>query len=270
MSAPLPLGPGVRILVEHATGLLALEKPAGIAAHPNTPAASPRALLHADYDETAECYRFPDAAGGMARVWLLNRLDSPTSGVILVAVNEPTARAVRALFAEREVEKTYHAVVKGGRLVPPAGIWKDRLEKHAGGDHVRAAASKSGVEAVSEYAWMKTNRELPALSLIRLTPHTGRTHQLRIQCAAHGHPIVGDKTYGDFALNKQLGSREKRFDRLFLHCSRTAFSFVLAGKTHAFAAESPLPPEFDLITGGRAPTAVSDRLAIRIHPPKKR
>lgn len=266
---PLPLGPGVRPLAAQPTGLLALEKPAGVMSHPNAGEAARNALLTAEYDEASECYRFTDTACVARRVWLLNRLDSPTSGVVLAATDEATARAVKALFAEREIEKTYHAVVKGGRLIPPEGAWRDRLDKRHGGDHVRASAG-SGAEAVSLYSWIRANRELPALSLIKLEPKTGRTHQLRIQSATHGHPIAGDKTYGDFALNKALAARDRRFDRLFLHCSRTALRYTVGGREYAFVAESPLPPEFDRLLGeepGR--TAVSARLQIRVNRTKR-
>lgn len=262
---PLPLGPGVRVLAAHASGLVALEKPEGVMAHPNTPDGARNALLTAAYDADAECYRFADASGASRRVWLLNRLDSPTSGVLLAATDEATARAVKALFAGREIDKTYLAVVKGAGITPPAGVWRDRLDKRHAANHVRAAAGASGLEAVTHYDRLRTNRELPALSLIRLEPKTGRTHQLRIQSATHGHPIVGDKTYGDFTLNKALAARDRRLDRLFLHCARTALRFALGGRTVDFVAESPTPPEFELLLCGATDrAAVSDRLTIRV------
>ena len=267
---PLPLGPGVRVLTAAETGLVALEKPEGVLSHPNAGETSRNTLIAAPYDERRECYLIPDTDGPTRPVWLLNRLDSPTSGVVLISLREDTATAVKTLFAEREIDKTYHAVVKGGRLVPASGTWRDRLDKKHGAGHVRAVAG-SGAEAVSHYAWLRTNRELPALSLIRLEPKTGRTHQLRIQCSAHGHPIAGDKTYGDFGMNKALAARNRSLDRLFLHCSRTAFRYTLGGRIHDFLAESPLPPEFaKLVPETAAAAPVSERLSIRVNRPTPR
>lgn len=266
---PIPTGPGVRIIASHPAGLLALEKPGGALSHPNSAAPARNALLVAAYDADAECYHFTDTAGATRRVWLLNRLDSPTSGVVLLALNADAAEAVKKAFAGHDVGKTYHAVVKGGRPTPPEGRWRDRLDKRRGAGHVRSEAG-AGVESVSRYAWLRTNRELPALSLLRLEPETGRTHQLRVQCAEHGHPVAGDKTYGDFALNRTLAARDNRFDRLFLHCSRTAFRIVIAGRAADFVAESPLPPEFEKLVAASDVTPVSERLAIRVNRPKSR
>ena len=269
----LPLGPGVRVLAAHATGLLALGKPAGVLSHPNGPGVPANALLRAEYDADAECYRFAGPDGAQRRVWLLNRLDSPTSGVVLVATDGALAAHIKALFARREIDKVYHAVVKGARLIPDRGVWRDALRKSGGGGDarfVRASAGAGGAPAESHYRWERGNRTLPALSLLRLEPKTGRTHQLRIQCALHGHPILGDKTYGDFPLNKTLAARDTRFDRLFLHCSRTAFRYEWAGATHDFLAESPAPEEFAAVLGGDAPARpVSDRLNIRLRPGRR-
>jgi hypothetical protein len=91
-----PLGPGVRILRTHPCGLAALEKPAGVLSHPNGPADEARALLAARYDERVQCFTWKDAAGAEHRAWLLHRLDSATSGVVLLANRERVADAVRA------------------------------------------------------------------------------------------------------------------------------------------------------------------------------
>lgn len=267
---PLPLGPGVRVLTVHPTGLIGLEKPAGVLSHPNSPEPARNALLNAAYDEAGEFYHFTDEKGGIRRVWLLNRLDSPTSGVVLVALRDETAREVKMIFSEHLVDKTYHALVRGGRIMPPAGMWHDRLAKKQEAGHVRSTAGK-GPEAVTEYTWLKATRQTPVLSLVKLEPKTGRTHQLRIQTATHGHPIIGDKTYGDFPLNKSLTAAGTVRDRMFLHCSATAFHYVIRGVDYNFLAESPLPPEFDAaFTVPVAGTPVGDRLKIRLNRPKGR
>lgn len=265
----IPFGPGVRLIVADAAGLLALDKPAGVLSHPNAPGASPKALLNAEYDHEEECYRFPSPSGPMRRIWLLNRLDSPTGGVVLACADGALAAHIRALFARREIDKVYHAVVKGARILPEQGEWHDLLRKSGGDDtrFVRASAGAGGARAESHYRRLRGNRTLPALSLLRLEPKTGRTHQLRIQCALHGHPIAGDKTYGDFAMNRTLAERDARFDRLFLHCSRTALTYERGGVTHDFVAESPMPAEFLAVLGDEPTTRpVSDRITLRMRP----
>lgn len=84
------------------------------------------------------------------------------------------------------------------------------------------------------------------LSLLRLEPHTGRSHQLRVQCARRRLPIVGDQTYGDFARNREF-ARRTGLKRLFLHSLATSFTYDWQGRACSFAAEAPLPADFTLI-----------------------
>ena len=82
------------------------------------------------------------------------------------------------------------------------------------------------------------------LSLLRLEPRTGRSHQLRVQCAKRGTPIVGDQTYGDFARNRAF-AKANGTKRLFLHSQETAFDYEYRGKRQTFVASAPLPEEFE-------------------------
>jgi 23S rRNA-/tRNA-specific pseudouridylate synthase len=228
----------VRVLARHPTGLLALEKPAGLVTHPNTAADRPHALLNAAYDLKMEAYQL--ASG--ARLFLLNRLDSPTSGIVLAADNAAIATHIKALLREHgdAIRKTYFALVKGGRLPLPNGIWHDRILTRRSGDLVRSKIGTGGFLSLTRFEWVRAaNVGTTSLSLLRLAPQTGRTHQLRIQCANRGHPIIGDKTYGDFALNRRLAAQ-----RLFLHAAALSVRFVWHGKTQTFAATSPLPDAF--------------------------
>ena len=88
------------MLTADANGLAALGKPAGVLSHPNEPKDRPRSLLTVHYDAVEECYRWnADGAAEPSCLWLLNRLDSATSGVILVAKDRILAKEVRAQFA---------------------------------------------------------------------------------------------------------------------------------------------------------------------------
>ena len=84
----------------------------------------------------------------------------------------------------------------------------------------------------------------PRVSLIRLEPQTGRSHQLRVQCAKRGLPIVGDKTYGNFAANR-LFARAGGARRMFLHSLEVSLDYSLGGAKFGFSAVAPLPPEFE-------------------------
>ncbi|MDR3228015.1 MAG: RluA family pseudouridine synthase [Puniceicoccales bacterium] len=235
----MPLGAGCRVLARHPAGLLALEKPAGLTSHPNSPADKTPSLLAAAYSLEEECYRFD----GGERLWLLNRIDSPTSGIVLAAANPEIAAHVKDLFREHSgaVQKTYFAIVKGGRLPLPSGVWCDKIRTRRQNGFVRAEIGAGGLPSSTRFEWVGAAGAGAgaSLSLLRLVPLTGRAHQLRVQCASRGRPILGDKTYGDFALNRRL-----KAERLFLHAAALVVAFSWRGKRERFSAESPLPPEF--------------------------
>ena len=83
------------------------------------------------------------------------------------------------------------------------------------------------------------------MALIQLEPRTGRSHQLRVQCAKRHLPIAGDQTYGDFGQNRAF-TKLTGEKRLFLHSRATRFNYTLGGKEHSFAADAPLPREFSV------------------------
>ena len=244
--AALPLGRGVTLLNRDRAGLAALSKPAGILSHPNRPGEESRSLLAAPYDLEGEFYHWPAAPGGPARrLWLLNRLDSATSGVILVAAGGPLADGIRAQFKQKQVKKVYVALVFG-RPVRASEVWRDRLAVAKRQGVVRTGAGP--IPAESRMSLLRTAAGPPPLSLLRLEPRTGRSHQLRVQCADRHLPIVGDQTYGDFRRNRDFARRAST-ERLFLHSFETAFTYQVNGRSRPFQARAPLPPEFEAVLG---------------------
>ncbi len=235
--ANLPLGRGVTLLNADASGLAALSKPAGVLSHPNRAGEESRSLLQAPYEFEGEFFAWT-TGGEKRRLWLLNRLDSATSGVILVAAEAELAAAIRAHFKRKQVHKVYQALVFGAPR-EAREVWRDRLavEKRAGRIRTTAAGH------VPAECAMAVVRRGPECALLRLEPRTGRSHQLRVQCARRGLPIVGDQTYGDFARNREF-ARRTGAKRLFLHSLSTAFAYEHAGREHAFTATAPLPEEF--------------------------
>ena len=107
----LPLGPGVRLIDSNQHWIVALDKPAGVMSHQNKNEDIKRSLLNAGYDYDGEVFRWKEGAVEH-RAWLINRLDSPTSGVILLALNESINDTIKQLFATHKVAKTYYALVK--------------------------------------------------------------------------------------------------------------------------------------------------------------
>jgi len=233
----IPLHPSCRLLKADPSGLLAVDKAEGILSHPNPGQGKAPVLLEADYDGVAEAF----VESG--RQWyLLNRLDGPTSGVILLADNPDTARAVKAAFAGHRVEKTYAAVVKG---IPPRkkDQWRDCLQVVKRKGVLRTAVIAGRPNAETGMELLQRGDGPPARALIALHPATGRTHQLRVQCASRRLPIIGDATYGDFSFNRDFRQRTGQ-GRLFLHSWKTALQVQVGERTVNFSVESPVPEAF--------------------------
>lgn len=257
----LPFGPGVQLLTHDANGLAALNKPAGVLSHPNSSADLRRSLLQARYHHEGEYYEMRESPGSAdmenpipqkpplpsplppaSRLWLLNRLDSGTSGVILVCADEALARSIRALFQRKQIHKVYHALVFG-RPSQKRQVWRDQLSVQKKGGYIRTGVG-GNIPAESQMNVLRQNRfDNVALALLELTPRTGRSHQLRVQCARRHLPIVGDSTYGDFAANRAL-ARQHSIKRLCLHSHATEFDYPWQGRTCNFRALAPTPPEF--------------------------
>jgi len=211
-----PLGPGVEIVKQGPAGLYALNKPSGVRSQPKEGGKDPQALLTCSYSLKDEAYHIPPDKGG-GKVWLLHRLDAGTSGVILVADQEKTAEEVKKAFAEHRVKKTYVALVFGWPKENEA-VWRDRIEVRKQGGRARGKAG-AGIWAETR---MRVKERLQgkvgAFAVLELRPTTGRTHQLRIQCANRGIPIAGDRTYGDFKKNKEVKDQVLRLHSESIEC----------------------------------------------------
>ena len=243
--AELPLGRGVTLLKHDANGVAAFNKPAGVLSHPNERGEEARALLTTRYDLAGEFFEWEagesEGAGGSRRLWLLNRLDSATSGVILAAADETLAREIRAQFKRRSIRKVYQALVFGVPTVP-AQFWRDRLAVQKRAGMIRTGSGH--IPAETQMTLVRRGAGAAAgRALLKLEPHTGRSHQLRVQCAKRHLPIVGDATYGDFRRNREF-ARATGEKRLFLHSLETAFTYAAGGRSFSFSAQAPLPEAF--------------------------
>lgn len=238
----IPLHPACTFLRHHAAGLIAVDKAAGILSHPNAGKDVSGSLIVAPYDFEQEAY-----IDGKTTWYLLNRLDAPTSGVILLAESAEMAAAVKEAFSAHSVEKTYAAVVKG---FPPRReeSWKDCLVTRKRRGTLRTEVIRGRPDAICRMELLERAASPPARALLALHPGTGRTHQLRVQCASRRLPILGDATYGDFAFNREFRKRTGE-KRLFLHSWKTRLHVKVGGRSIAFAAESPVPEAFSVALG---------------------
>jgi len=221
----LPFHRDVEIIKAHPSGLIALSKGAGVMSHPNKKGDERRSLLTCKWDAQRECFSHKGRDGRTYRFFLLHRLDSATSGIILGSIDPDLAKELKKQFSERSVSKTYYAVV-GGMPRQKREVWKDRLVRQRSGSKVRS-------------------RGKGRFSLLELQLLTGRTHQLRVQCAERGLPILGDTTYGDFELNKAM--KKAGFGRLCLHSHSISVDWRWQGKVQKFQVKCPLPSEFEKI-----------------------
>ena len=237
----LPLGREVEIIQRDANGLVALAKPAGVLSHPNDSKDEPRSLLTTRYQTEGEFFEWKKESGKSGRLYLLNRLDSATSGVILGASSETLAREIRALFQRRHIRKVYNALVFG---IPGATrqVWRDHLAVQKREGKIRAETS-GNIPAEAQMNVLRSRRGDAPMALISLEPKTGRSHQLRVQCSKRHLPIVGDATYGDFPANREFAKASGN-KRLFLHSLETSFEYTSGNRTYRFAAHAPLPAEF--------------------------
>ncbi len=204
--------------------VIVIDKPAGMVVHPAAGHVG-GTLVNAVLGHAPRL-----DVGGAERPGIVHRLDSDTSGLIVVAKNDAAMHDLQAQFQARRVHKTYLALA-AGRVEPPQGVIRapiGRDPKH----RQRMAVVTHGVsrEAVTVY---HTLANPDGYSLLRVEPQTGRTHQIRVHLAFMGHPIVGDGAYGHKA--NQLG-----LDRQFLHAWRLELALP-SGRATSFVA--PLPDD---------------------------
>jgi 23S rRNA pseudouridine1911/1915/1917 synthase len=202
--------------------LLVVDKPAGVVTHPS-PGSRDATLVHGLLGRAV--------AGGQdpLRPGIVHRLDRDTSGLLVVARNDETHRALSRLLRRRTMQREYLALVHGR---PPARA--GRIEAPIGRDPgQRTRMAVDGVGARAAITHFTAEEALPGFTLLRVRLETGRTHQIRVHLEAIGHPVVGDPVYApDSAERLGLG-------RQFLHAARLAFPHPRSGELIEVASEVP-------------------------------
>lgn len=183
---------------------------------------------------------------------LVHRLDRDTSGVVILAKDEPTQKYLRKQFQDRKTKKTYLAVVSGHPKADEAilDLPIARNYKHPTTFLVQAG----GKPSTTHYQVLKSSNHF---SLLELKPTTGRTHQLRVHLKYIGTPILGDRLYGDPKVNATLPVKSEADPepRLYLHAKDLEISIPGATPDSPHIRKvfsAPVPPEFAQIIEGNA------------------
>jgi len=174
------------------------------------------------------------------RVAPAHRLDKDTSGVVLFGKTPAAQRRLAATFRERKAVKVYVALVAG--VTARSGVMRGRLLRKNRPSGPKMSVGPGGVEAETRFRRLATNGEV---SLLELRPVTGRTHQLRVQLADLGHPVLGDRRYGRRE-SRRPGSIPG-LSRLFLHAARVEILHPGTGRPRALKAR--LPAELGRVLG---------------------
>jgi 23S rRNA pseudouridine1911/1915/1917 synthase len=211
-AAPFPSALG---LVHEDRDLIVIDKPPGLL------------TIATDRERERTAYRllwnYLEASRPPQRPFIVHRLDRETSGLIVVAKSVRAKREIQAQFEARDVERVYVALVEG-RIEGDRGV----LESHLTQDkNLRVRAAREGRRAITQYRVRDRRRDT---TLVELRLGTGRRHQIRVQLADLGHPVLGDAAHG---------SRRDPFGRVCLHACRLAFFHPSTGAPARFESAPP-------------------------------
>lgn len=225
-----------KVMMEHMTSvnviysdehLIAVDKPAGLPVHRNDFMPHDAPFL-------------TKIVGNMTGKWIRNvhRLDSKTSGVVVLAFTPEAAHELTTQFEQRKTVKTYFALVKGN---PGSGSFDQKV--------LAMKKSKFKKSAVTHFSTLETVRSSIAseemqemeISLVKIVPETGRWHQIRQHFSKNRFDILGDVEHGDFTLNKFLLAKTG-INRLMLHAGELEVNHPVTGEKMVFT--SPLPELF--------------------------
>ena len=179
----------------------------------------------------AKCKDELSGIGGKIRPGIVHRIDKDTSGLVIIAKNDKAHINISNQIKNREVKKTYVALVRGNIKENEAII--NMPIGRSSKDRKKMAVDKKGKEAITEFNVIKRFKEY---TYVKVNIKTGRTHQIRVHMAEIGHPIVGDEVYSN-------GKNPFNVKGQMLHATSLEFIHPTTNKKVKF--EAPLPQYFD-------------------------
>ena len=232
--------PGALVVLYEDPDVLAIDKPAGQVVHPSGKSLTGTLIqdVHARYSSDSDL---------PVPIRLCHRIDKETSGIVLFAKGARAHRQIRKQFERHAIEKEYLAIVHGSPADDEGAIDLPLGPSHGSQVRLKIAVQVGGSECHTR--WRVLERR-GAFALLACTPLTGRQHQIRVHLAALGHPIVGDKLYGEDeglflrGTRRELDARDLAMlalPRQALHNHRLAWSAPSGGARREVT--SPLPAE---------------------------
>ena len=218
--------------------LLIVDKPAGLVVHPaagNFDGTLVNALLH-------HCGGSLSGIGGVARPGIVHRIDKDTSGLLVVAKNDPAHEGLARQFAAHSIDRRYLAIVSG---VPrTSGGVIDAVLARSPTNRKKIAVveardlGRRGKRAITHWKRLEI---LQDAALVECRLETGRTHQVRVHMASIGHPLLGDPVYGGSGKTNGKLLNELGFRRQALHATELEFTHPVTKSRLSFS--SPMPPD---------------------------
>ena len=211
--ARAPVAVATLLILGEYQGLVFVDKPAGLQTEPD-----------ARITDTLVSRLAAQLGEPIARVHALSRLDTGVSGVVTLGLSQESRRRVQEWREQGTFERRYLALASGALSATSAasGVWSGSIGRAAGS--LRTVGGRNPEAAHTDYALIESSpvqaRATPsAVHLLALGPRTGRTHQLRVHCSAHGLPLLGDRAYGGASRLIALSGTVKALDRIALHAA---------------------------------------------------
>jgi len=239
--------------------LAVVNKPAGMMVHAGAGQSDDARSRGTLVNALLHRFKALSSTGGDLRPGIVHRLDKDTSGLIVVAKNDAAHAALGELFSNRQISKTYIALVHGAierqKGTITAAVSRDPMRR----TRMTARSADNARSAVSHYEVIRRlDSRFGKFTLIKVRIETGRTHQIRVHMASIGHPVVGDTLYGaagqltdlvasqaapSKAARRNSGPERLRLGRNFLHAAQLAFVHPITDKP--LQLEAPLPSELE-------------------------
>ena len=215
-------------VLEEDEHLIILDKPAGLVVHP--------APGHPDGTLVNALLHHAEVQGGTdpLRPGIVHRLDKDTSGVMVVAKTAQAHERLVEMFQQHGLERVYLAIALGR---PPEAIRYDTFHgRHPANRKKFTSRGERGRRAITHLECIEL---LHGSALVRCRLETGRTHQIRVHLAEHGHPVLGDPLYGKSIGDPELRRVSADLGRQALHAAVLAFAHPISGKPMRFETEPP-------------------------------